>query len=250
MELFGVRLVGITAATAHKLVLTLGFAAVVLTLRVVLARLADLVRGGGARDRIAFWIRQGLSAATAVILVLLVLSIWFDDPARLASGLGFFSAGLAFALQKVVTALAGYVVILRGKTFTVGDRIQMGGVRGDVISLGFIQTRIMEMGQPPPVSSAEPPMWVMGRQFTGRIVTVTNDKVFDTPVYNYTRDFPFIWDEIHVPIKYSADRVLAEKLLLESAERNTGEYREMSAPMRRRLEERYFLSLDELEPRV
>ena len=44
------------------------------------------------------------------------------------------TAGLAFALQNVVTSFAGYFVILRGKTFNVGDRIVMGGVRGDVIA--------------------------------------------------------------------------------------------------------------------
>ena len=87
-------------------------------------------------------------------------------------------------------------VVLGGNTFTVGDRITMGGVRGDVIALTFTQTKIMEMGQPPAVQGADPAMWVRSRQFTGRIVTVTNDKVFDEPVYNYTREFPFIWEEI------------------------------------------------------
>ena len=89
-----------------------------------------------------------------------------------------------------MTAIAGYLVIVRGNTFSVGERITMGGVRGDVVSLGFIQTRILEMGQPPSVQTANPAMWVRARQYTGRIVTVTNDKVFDTPIYNYTRDFP------------------------------------------------------------
>jgi hypothetical protein len=37
----------------------------------------------------------------------------------------------------------------RGKNFHVGDRIVMGGFRGDVISVGFMQTVIIEMGQPP-----------------------------------------------------------------------------------------------------
>lgn len=37
-------------------------------------------------------------------------------------------------------------VILRGKYSNIGDRISMGGVRGDVIGLGVIQTPIMEMG--------------------------------------------------------------------------------------------------------
>ena len=34
-------------------------------------------------------------------------------------------------------------------------------------------------------------MWVQSRQHTGRIVTVANSKIFDEPVYNYTRNFPF-----------------------------------------------------------
>ena len=115
---------------------------------------------------------------------------WFDDPARLTTALGLVTAGLAFALQKVVTAVAGYFVILQGRTFNVGDRITMGGVRGDVIALGFIQTTIMEMGQPPAVQNADPAMWVHSRQYTGRLVTVSNAEIFDEPVYNYTRDFP------------------------------------------------------------
>nr|WP_246733484.1 mechanosensitive ion channel domain-containing protein [Methylobacterium sp. BTF04] len=149
-----------------------------------------------------FWTRQGISLLAAVLLILGLLSIWFNDPSRLATAFGLMSAGLAFALQQVVTSLAGYFVILRGATFTVGDRISMGGVRGDVLRLGFIQTTIMEMGQPPSVQGADPAMWVKSRQFTGRIVTVSNAKIFSEPVFNYTRDFPFIWEEMAIPVTY------------------------------------------------
>jgi hypothetical protein len=82
----------------------------------------------------------------------------------------------------------------------------MGGVRGDVIDLSFMQTRIMEMGQSSKEQGDAPSMWIRSRQFTGRIVTVTNDKVFDEPVYNYTRDFPYIWDETNLPVRYDDDR--------------------------------------------
>jgi small-conductance mechanosensitive channel len=78
----------------------------------------------------------------------------------------------------------------------------------------------MEMGEPPPVQSAEPAVWVHSRQFTGRIVTVTNSKIFDEPVYNYTRDFPFIWEEMHLPIAYRDDRHKAEQILLEAAKKH------------------------------
>ena len=85
------------------------------------------------RSRPKFWTRQGVSLLATVVLILGLLSIWFNDPTRLATAFGLISAGLAFALQQVVTSIAGYFVILRGKTFTVGDRISMGGVRGDVM---------------------------------------------------------------------------------------------------------------------
>ena len=137
-----------------------------------------------------FWTGQAIQLVTAILLLLGLVSIWFDDPTRLTTALGLVTAGLAFALQKVITAVAGYGVILRGKTFHVGDRITMGGVRGDVVALGFIQTTIMEMGQPPSVPSADPAIWVRSRQYTGRIVTVSNAKIFDEPVYNYTRTSP------------------------------------------------------------
>ena len=64
----------------------------------------------------AFWSRQAIHLATGVLLLLGLVSIWFDDPTRLTTALGLITAGLAFALQKVVTAVAGYFVILRGKT--------------------------------------------------------------------------------------------------------------------------------------
>ncbi len=250
MEFFGVRFVGVNEENGQKLLLTIGFVVALLLLRAAVVAVARVAVGRHRDERVMFWTRQGASIITAVLMVLSILSIWFDDPARLTTGIGIFGAGLAFALQRVVTALAGYVVIMRGDTFTVGDRITMGGVRGDVIALTFMQTRIMEMGQPPAVQGADPAMWVRSRQFTGRIVTVTNDKVFDEPVYNYTREFPFIWEELTVPIPYRADRQRAEAILLECVAEHTATLDRESQPVRLALERRYFLSIDDLTPRV
>ncbi len=136
---------------------------------------------------------------------------------NLTTGVGLISAGLAFALQQVILSLAGYFVILRGDTFGVGDRITLGGVRGDVVRLGFIKTTIMEMGQPPSVSTADPAVWVNSRQYTGRLVTVSNGVIFKDPVYNYTREFPYLWEEIALPVTYDADRARVEQILLSAA---------------------------------
>ncbi|HYK42630.1 MAG TPA: mechanosensitive ion channel domain-containing protein [Thermoanaerobaculia bacterium] len=247
-ELFGVRLVGFTADNAKKLLLSVACIAAALILARLLLFAADRIFG--ERERPLFWSRQAIHLATLALVLIATVSIWFSDPARLTTFAGLLSAGIAFALQKVVTAFAAYFVILRGKTFRVGDRITMGGVRGDVIALGFIRTSIMEMGQPPSGQDANEAVWITSRQYTGRIVTVTNDKIFDTPVYNFTRDFPYIWEEIKLPVSYRDDRAAAEKILLDAAERHTLRIRELGEEALRALEKRFFMRRTEMGPRV
>ena len=250
VEILGVKLVGVTAENGKKLLFTLAFILLVLLLQRLLRWSSRVLLRDSAGARGGFWARQGIRLSSTVLLALGLVSIWFDDPTRLTTAVGLVTAGLAFALQKVVTAVAGYFVILRGETFNVGDRITMGGVRGDVIALGFIQTTIMEMGQPPPVQGADPAMWVRSRQYTGRVVTVTNDKIFDEPVYNYTRDFPYIWEELILPITYTADRRRAEQILLDVARRRTVTIAEMGEDAIAQMERRYVVRRADMNPRV
>jgi small-conductance mechanosensitive channel len=250
VHVFGIPLVGMSAENGGKLLLTLGFVVGVVVLSKILRWLASLAERGEQSGRLVFWTRQGVSLVTAVIVICGVLSIWFNDPKQLTSVLGWVAAGLAVALQRVVTAVAAYFVILRGRTFTVGDRIAMAGVRGDVIALGFMQTRIMEMGQPPGEQADAPSVWVHSRQYSGRIVSVTNDKIFENPVYNYSLEFPFLWEEMSIPIPYKADRSRAEAVLLEVARRHTEDISAIAEADLKELERRYFIRRAELQPQV
>lgn len=250
MEIFGIRLVGFNAENGQKLLLTAGFIVFIWLLRRGANALTGMIFRGREGEQGRFWTRQAINLGTTVLLLVSLLSLWFDDPTRLATALGLVTAGLAFALQKVVTAVAGYFVILRGTTFNVGDRITMGGVRGDVIGLGFINTTIMEMGQPPAVQGAQPAMWVRSRQYTGRVVTVSNDKIFDEPVYNYTRDFPYLWEEISLPISYAADRERAERILLRAADQHASAFTEDSRVALDAMRQRYAVQATPTDPRV
>ncbi len=248
LQIGGVKLLGLNSNNARKLLVTAIFFAILYCLGWTLRFIAQKV--GGSRQKTAFWTRQGISLVTFLLAVIGFVSIWFDNPTRLATGVGLLGAGLAFALQKVVTSFAGYFVILRGKTFNVGDRISMGGVRGDVISLNFIQTVIMEMGEPPAVQQEDPGMWVQSRQYSGRVVTISNAQIFEEPVYNYTRDFPYIWEEMHLPISFKDDRRRAEEIMLDVVERHTAEIANMAQPELDRLHQRYFIEAPDLRPRV
>jgi small-conductance mechanosensitive channel len=171
-----------------------------------------------------------LAVVIVIVLALAAVAVWLGAGREVAAAFGWIAAGLTIALQRVVTAAAGYLIIKVGRIFRLGDRITIGGVRGDVAAIGLMQTTVMEMGQSPGEQGDDPSLWVQARQYTGRIVRITNDKVFDSPVYNYTREFPYLWEEIVIPVRYGDPRDRVESILLDVARRHTNEIVEEARP--------------------
>src|SRR3954469_5054574 len=121
MHIAAFTLLGVNAENGRRLLVSVAIVAAVIAARYAIVGVVRLVTGEESNERMVFWTRQGASLATAVLACAALASVWFENSGRLATVFGFIGAGLAFALQKVVTAFAGYLVILRGKTFTVGD---------------------------------------------------------------------------------------------------------------------------------
>lgn len=190
-----------------------------------------------------YYARKVTRVVVAVVALLVLGVVWRAFAGRLGVVLGFATAGVAFAMQEVIGALAGWVNIVSGRIFGVGDRIQMAGVRGDVIDITPLRTKVMEMG-----SAQDEEMWVQGRQYTGRIVAISNKKTFTEPVFNYSGVFEFIWDELTLPVPYDADREAAERILREEVERisaSAGAQAAIDA-----MTDRYPIARSDVEPRV
>ncbi|WP_019415543.1 mechanosensitive ion channel family protein [Paenisporosarcina sp. TG20] len=152
------------------------------------------------------------------ILIVIFLAILYSDMlGGITVVLGVASAGIAFSLKEVIASIAGWLTILMGGMFKTGDRVQLGGVTGDVIDLGVLRTTVMEVGQ-----------WVDGDLYNGRIVKIANSFVFTQPVYNYSTDFPFLWDELTIPVKFGSEYTLARELIYKVADEKTGEYNEFA----------------------
>jgi small-conductance mechanosensitive channel len=147
-----------------------------------------------------------------IIFVVIIVEVG-GNFSGLTVAIGAASAGIAFALQEVIASFAGWLAIALGGFYKVGDRVQLGGIKGDVIDIGLIRTTMMEIGS-----------WVNGDLYNGRIVRVANSFVFKEPVYNYSGDFPFVWDEITLPVTYGSDYEFARELLMEAAHAVVGEY--------------------------
>jgi len=137
-----------------------------------------------------------------VVAFLYIAAIFSVRFSGLTVAFGIAGAGIAFALQEVIMSVAGWIAIVFGDFYKTGDRILLGGVRGDVIDIGVFRTTVMECGE-----------WVKGDLYNGRIVRLSNSYVFKEPVFNYSHDFPFLWDEIVVPVRFGSDHHLAREIL-------------------------------------
>ena len=92
--------------------------------------------------------------------------------------------------------------------------------------------------------------WVDGDLYNGRIVLVANSFVFKEPVYNYSGDFPFLWDEIKIPIQFGSNYQKTNEILLEVGKEVAGDLSEKSKEKWGLLQKKYRLEDAQTEPMV
>ena len=174
------------------------------------------------------------------LAILLFLAVLFEDRlGRLSFALGVAGAGVAVALQDVLASIAGAFSIGFSKLYTVGDRVQIGDIRGDVIDIGLLRTTLMETGN-----------WVSKDLYNGRIARIPNSTVLKGSVFNYSQGFRFIWDEIKVVLTGTSDSQIARAMLLRVAKEAIGEYLLEAQSSWKTMNDNYQIENPPLEPTV
>jgi small-conductance mechanosensitive channel len=172
--------------------------------------------------------------------ILLFLAILFEDRlGRLSFAFGVVGAGVAVALQDVLASIAGAFSIGFSRLYAIGDRVQIGDTRGDVIDIGLLRTTLMETGN-----------WVSKDLYNGRIVRIPNSTVLKGSVFNYSHGFRFLWDEIKVPLTATSDCKLAKEMLLRVAKEAIGEYLLEAQTSWKAISDNYRSANPPLEPTV
>lgn len=183
--------------------------------------------------------RKSSAYFTFFLGILIIGSSWLEGIKALSTFLGLLSAGLAIALREPIVNLAGWGFILWRRPFEVGDRIQIGDHRGDVIDTRIFQFSLLEIGH-----------WVDADQSTGRIINIPNGKVFTEPLANYTLGFRFIWDEAPVLITFESNWEEAKSILEEVANRHAETFTENATKQVRQAASRFMIPVGDLSPTV
>lgn len=220
----------------YKVLLTIAVILIIwiihlITVRIVNKRLPE------AREQYKW--RKNLTYISVFLGFLVVGRIWFEGLQSIATFLGLLSAGLAIALKDPVSDFAGWIFILWRKPFDVGDRIQLGDVKGDVIDIRIFKFTVLEIGN-----------WVRSDQSTGRVVHISNHQIFSDPLANYTSDFEFIWNEIEVLLTFESDWEKAKGLLQEIAEKHLEEFVKNADQQVQKAQKAYLIYYRHLTPIV
>jgi len=172
------------------------------------------------------------------ILVVLVSITYFTGSIKdFGLAIGLLTAGITITLQEIILSIAGSFYIFFVKVYKPGDRIEINGIKGDVIDIDSIYTTMMEIGE-----------WISSDNYSGRIVKLSNAFVFKGPVYNYSQDFPFVWDEFNLPIRYGSDIELAKSLVISVAQERLSEYVQASIADWKTVVAKYYIEDAQVEP--
>lgn len=202
----------------------------------LLRRFSGRIAGNSS---VKFQLRKTFTFIAYAAAVLFTMAVFQVNLSGLNVALGVASAGIAFALQEVIASIAGYLAIHFAGFYKIGDRVELGGIKGDVIEISVLRTTIMEMGG-----------WVKGDLYNGKMVRVANSFIFKEPVYNYSGDFPFLWDEMTIPVKTNSDHQLIRKIIMDILQEEVGAYAQEVAKSWEHMTDKYQIEKARLEPFV
>ncbi|WP_373048508.1 mechanosensitive ion channel family protein [Vulgatibacter sp.] len=155
----------------------------------------------------------------------IAVSVIAGDIRGLLGSVGLVGLALSWALQTPIESFTGWLLNSFRGYYRVGDRIAVGETYGDVFRIDVLTTTIWEIGgreRPGPVQAEQP---------TGRLITIPNHEILTGSVVNYTRDFPWVWDEIAVTVANESDLPFAAEVARQAVAAEIGEA--MAEPARR-----------------
>ncbi len=183
--------------------------------------------------------RRSVQIAVSVISAFFLFKIWVATTADFSTYLGLVSAGLAIALKDVIVSLVGWTYLMTVRPFQIGERIQLGEHRGDVIDIKLFQFSILETGN-----------WVAADQPTGRILHFPNSFVFNDVIANYNTGFEFIFSEMPITFTFESHWRKAQSILEGILKEEIGQNNEVARSQIRRASRTMRLSFTHLNPKV
>jgi len=190
-------------------------------------------------SRNLYYLRKIIGFSAGLLIGVIILLNFIADFGSISAVIGLAGAGLAIALQDPIVSLAGWFLIIGKAGITVGDRVEINNVKGDVIDIGLLRTSVLEVGN-----------WVSAEQSTGRVVFFPNSFIFKNHFFNYSTGNSFIWDEVHITVTYESDWKRTQEIIEQVAQPICQEFVERAKANQAEVSRRFHINLGTLTPYV
>ena len=140
------------------------------------------------------------------VAMMMLIAIFGKSLVVIGLSLGFIATLLAWGIQGPIMNLAGWLMLISIKPYRVGDRVILEGNIGDVKDISTMYTLLEQVGGT-----------IGGEEKSGRAQLIPNMHLFGWTIVNYSRNEPFILDEVPVRVTYDSNLDRAEELLIASA---------------------------------
>jgi small-conductance mechanosensitive channel len=195
----------------HPMITSIGLIGVLLLLRWLLALLITAQKSRSPQWRRSWLVltRNGLLATFVVGLFI----IWRVEIQTFALSIVGIAVAMVIATKELILCISGTLMIRLNGAFSVGDRIEVAGYRGDVIDINLLATTIIETGP-----------GQLTQQYTGRKVVVPNSLFVGNGFINETFTNEYVLHVFSVPVSINADWRALERCLLSAANESCAPY--------------------------
>jgi MscS family membrane protein len=152
---------------------------------------------GEMDDRLVALADMSVTYVIWLIGIMLALSGIGFEITPLITGMGIAGLAIALAAQNLLSNVFGGVTITLDQLYKVGDRVEMGGVYGDVYEIKPRYTKI--------------------KTLNNTVITIPNSKVINEQIINYAVPDTTVRVKIPVSVAYGTDPKQVEKIVLEIA---------------------------------
>jgi small-conductance mechanosensitive channel len=143
-----------------------------------------------------------------LFLIIIVFSAYYDKWGELGFIAGLLTVALGWSLQKPISSVVAWLIIITRRPFFIGDRIIISGIKGDISNITLTHIILDEVGGT-----------ILGEEKSRRTIMVPTSIIFEEEVINYTHGDNYILDEVTTAITYESNLEKAEKLITKSVEK-------------------------------
>ncbi|MEM7181116.1 MAG: mechanosensitive ion channel domain-containing protein [Spirochaetota bacterium] len=144
-----------------------------------------------------------------IISIFLAFPVFYHRLDYLPTLLGISSAAIIISMKEMNLNFVGWILIHRNEGFAIGDRIEVDGVKGDVINIGFTRFTLLEVNKEYSID-----------QSTNRMVHFPNNVVIFQKVFHISAKMQYVWDELKLFFTINSDYTRIEELFTEVLEKS------------------------------